>query len=354
MAVRCAKCHCFACRAGRPDAAPDDCPMLGQFPPFEKLYSNKESRKLAFHSARVEALGYCRWTRLREIAEFAERVGYKRMGLGYCPDMTREAVLAAEYFRDTMLDVRLPPQRFECDPSGQAGLLADEGTQLNVIAGMCVSHEAIFVRASRAPVTCLVARDERFRHNPVAALYTFESYSRSDLLARDPTREHAPYRGADIDVLNEVADELLPERHDKWCRVRETMEYAHRLGVTHVGVSFCVGLRHEALQLTRVLEANGFRVTSVCCKTGSVPKEKIGIEDHQKVNPGQPEMICNPLAQAKILNDQEVQLALVLGQCVGHDSATLSMLKMPAAFLVAKDRVLGHNSVAALYELEDR
>ncbi len=130
------------------------------------------------------------------------------------------------------------------------------------------------------------------------------------------------------------------------------MELAHRLGAKHIGLSFCVGLRNEAQLLTRVLEANGFRATSLCCKAGAIPKEQIGIEDNRKVRPGQPEMMCNPLAQAALLNREGVQLALILGQCVGHDSATLAQLEAPAVCVVVKDRVLAHNTVAALYQLE--
>jgi uncharacterized metal-binding protein len=324
--------------------------MLGDFPRLAELYDSEEKRALAYHAALVEAAGYCRWTRLREIAELAERLGYTRVGVAHCPDMAREAVLTAVYLRDQQIDVRLPPDKPGCDPLGQAQLFASQDTHLNVVAGMCVGHEAMFIRASRAPVTVLVARDERFRHNPVAALYTAGSYSHNELYGR--RREPRPFRGWDDETLAAASDELLPDKHDRWSRVRETIEYAHRLGVGHIGVSFCVGFREEARLLTRVLEANGFRVTSICCKSGAVPKEEIGITESQKVRPGQTEMICNPLAQAEVLNRADVQLALILGQCVGHDSATLAQLAVPAVCIVAKDRVLAHNTVAALYQLE--
>jgi len=63
-------------------------------------------------------------------------------------------------------------------------------------------------------------------------------------------------------------------------------------------------------------------------------------------------MICNPVAQAELLNRQGVQLVLLLGQCVGHDSATMAHVEAPAVCIAAKDRVLAHNTVASLYELE--
>lgn len=352
MSTHCAKCKCYACRRGRVDAAPADCPMHGAFPSFEALYSEPEAKRMAYQSALVEALGYERWNRLREIAEFAERMRIQRIGIGYCPDMAREAVLAATYLRSYQLEVRLPPEEYDCNPVGQAMLFDRIRTQLNVIAGMCVGHEAVFSRVSRAPLTALVARDERFRHNPAAALYTADTYARSSL--HRPRAEWAAgtFRGSEIDTLMEVSESLLPSKHGTWSRLEETIEFARQLGVTMIGVSFCVGFRNEARILTRVLEANGFQVRSVCCKSGAVPKERLGIEDSQKVRPGQPEMICNPLAQAELLNREAVQLAVILGQCVGHDSATIQHLQAPAVCLVVKDRVLAHNTVAALYQLE--
>jgi uncharacterized metal-binding protein len=64
-------------------------------------------------------------------------------------------------------------------------------------------------------------------------------------------------------------------------------------------------------------------------------------------------MMCNPVAQAELLERERVDLVLLMGQCVGHDAATLGRLHTPAVFVVAKDRVLAHNTAAALYALED-
>jgi uncharacterized metal-binding protein len=127
------------------------------------------------------------------------------------------------------------------------------------------------------------------------------------------------------------------------------MAFARCAGVTHVGVAFCVGFRREAEDLKAILGTNGFHVSSSCCKTGSVPKERLGILENEKVRPGQPEMTCNPAAQAELLDEAGVELVVLLGQCVGHDAATMARLRAPAVCLVAKDRVLAHNTVAALY-----
>jgi len=59
-----------------------------------------------------------------------------------------------------------------CNPAGQAKLLNDAGTQLNIICGLCVGHDAVFSMESKAPVTTLIAKDRVLAHNPVGAIYS--------------------------------------------------------------------------------------------------------------------------------------------------------------------------------------
>jgi uncharacterized metal-binding protein len=280
-------------------------------------------------------------------------MGYKRLGIAHCADTAKLAAKAARYLSGEGLDTRVPPRSESCDPQGQADFLSRSATDLNVVCGMSIGHEAIFIRESEAPVTALVARDARLGHNPVAALYTSNSYYRSALFERHRGGAREGFKGSENELLEHIAREIQNAAEDDWCRVEEAMEVARRLGATHVGVTFCVGFRSEADRLVRVLEANGFRVTSACCKTGAVPKERLGIQDSEKVSPGQPEMICNPIAQAELLNREGVEMTLLLGQCVGHDTATMANLHSPAACLVVKDRVMAHNTVAALEDLDD-
>ena len=137
--------------------------------------------------------------------------------------------------------------------------------------------------------------------------------------------------------------------YGKQTRVEEVMAFANRLGAEHLGVAFCVGLAREAELLRTILERNGFRVSTVCCKVGSLAKEEIGLTDAEKIHPGQYEALCNPVLQARLLANAGTQLNIVVGLCVGHDSLFFQHSVAPVTVLVAKDRVLGHNPVAALY-----
>jgi len=59
-----------------------------------------------------------------------------------------------------------------CSPLGQADLLNEAGTDFNIVMGLCVGHDALFCKHSKAPVTTLIAKDRVLAHNPAGALYS--------------------------------------------------------------------------------------------------------------------------------------------------------------------------------------
>ena len=63
-----------------------------------------------------------------------------------------------------------------CSPIAQAVLLNEEKTDFNIMVGLCVGHDSLFLKYSEAFTTVLVAKDRVLAHNPVAALYTTGSY----------------------------------------------------------------------------------------------------------------------------------------------------------------------------------
>jgi len=132
-------------------------------------------------------------------------------------------------------------------------------------------------------------------------------------------------------------------------RVQEICEFANKMGYHKLGIAFCAGLRSEARALTNILEAQGFNVVSVVCKTGATPKEAIGIKEEEKIRIGQFESMCTPIVQAAILNQEKTDFNILVGLCVGHDSLFFKYSEAFTTVLIAKDRVLGHNPAAALY-----
>jgi uncharacterized metal-binding protein len=159
----------------------------------------------------------------------------------------------------------------------------------------------------------------------------------------------AVYENPETRELAQAAARTEAAGYCKEPRVEEIMNFARRLGVDLLGIANCVGLMREARLLQEILEANGFEVFSVCCKVGSIPKEEIGLADEEKIHPGQFEALCNPIGQAKLLNEAGTGLNVVVGLCVGHDSLFFRHSDAPVTVLVAKDRVTGHNPAAVLY-----
>jgi len=139
------------------------------------------------------------------------------------------------------------------------------------------------------------------------------------------------------------------EGYLRWSRVEETVHFARKIGAKKIGIATCIGLLEESRTLAKILEENGFEPVSICCKAGAVDKGEIGLKDEEKILEGAFESMCNPIAQARILNKVGTDLNIVMGLCVGHDSLFLKEAEAPTTVLVVKDRVTGHNPIAAIY-----
>lgn len=161
--------------------------------------NNEEVRKLAISAAEIEGEFYGKITRVQEIAEFAKRIGAKKIGIATCVGLLNEAKIFAKFLEHKGLEPyavvckiggtdkteigipekkKLQPGCHEslCNPVMQAKILNKEKTDLNVIVGLCVGHDSLFMKYSEAPVTTLITKDRVLGHNPAAALYTSEFY----------------------------------------------------------------------------------------------------------------------------------------------------------------------------------
>jgi len=132
-------------------------------------------------------------------------------------------------------------------------------------------------------------------------------------------------------------------------RIVEICEFAEKMGYKRLGLAFCLGLAKEAAVVEEILKKNGFEVISVLCKAGRTPKEELGLKEEHKIFQGKPESMCNPIYQAKLLNHEKADFNILLGLCVGHDSLFFRFAEAPTTVLAVKDRVTGHNPLAAIY-----
>lgn len=171
--------------------------------------------------------------------------------------------------------------------------------------------------------------NKEYQANPIAEFARQASIQEGECYSE---REKRPY------VMHPVKPRFL-----------EIVEFAQKMGYKKLGLVFCLGLAKEAAIANQLLENHGFDVTSVVCKAGGVPKEEIGIKEDEKIFIGGHESMCNPILQAMVVNEAKTDFNILLGLCVGHDSLFFKYADAPTTVLAVKDRVTGHNPLAALY-----
>ncbi len=196
----CTDCGVLACK-NRNRSYPEFCLTAGLTEDEEKevrkLYENRTNKKIAVVSAEVEGGFYGRYTRVDEIIEFAKRMGYKKIGIATCVGLIEESRIFAKILKkngfevysaackvgsfkktDLGLDEKYTcvTGNVMCNPILQAKLLNKAKTDLNVVVGLCVGHDSLFYKYSKAITTTLVTKDRVLAHNPVGALYQSRAY----------------------------------------------------------------------------------------------------------------------------------------------------------------------------------
>ncbi len=163
---------------------------------LKEYFTDPEDKKLVQVAATVESDGYRKWPRVQETIMFAKRMGYKKIGIATCVALIKESRTLAKMLRANGFDVygisckagEVPktelgihpkfhgPGPMACNPVLQAQILEEEGTEFNIVMGLCVGHDSLFYKHSHAPTTTLVVKDRVTLHNPAAPLYHADSY----------------------------------------------------------------------------------------------------------------------------------------------------------------------------------
>jgi uncharacterized metal-binding protein len=135
------------------------------------------------------------------------------------------------------------------------------------------------------------------------------------------------YSESDLKLMRAAEDSLLMGRN----RVEELKLFAQNQGIKRIGIAHCIGMTREALQLKDRL-SDQFDVYTVDCKYGKVPAA-VMLDDESERGTS-----CNPAGQADFLAQQETDLNISFGLCVGHDIVFNMKSKAPTTTLVVKDR----------------
>ena len=196
--------------------APTFCPTVNKAEVIEKALEElkrPEIREFARQASIQEGegyadreLGYAKTKpvkpRIMETIEFAGKMKYKKIGLVFCMGLRKEAKVVENLFSLNGFTVvsglckigRAPKETigvrddqkikigcFEsmCNPIAQAFLFNEEKTEFNVMMGLCVGHDSLFLKYAEAPCTVFAVKDRLLGNNPLAAIYTIDSYYRS-------------------------------------------------------------------------------------------------------------------------------------------------------------------------------
>jgi len=194
--------------------SPSTCPTLDKdlIDDVRTEYSDPRIREFALQASLQEGEGYSgrdrgitapkpSKPRILEIVEFARRMNYSKLGLVFCTGLSKEAAIVESFLSDKGFLVvsvickagriskeelgvkdheKIRPGTNEsmCNPIIQAFVLNRAKTEFNIVMGLCVGHDSVFLKYSEAFCTVLVAKDRPTGHNPLAAVYTLDSYYR--------------------------------------------------------------------------------------------------------------------------------------------------------------------------------
>ena len=177
------------------DCAVAACESKKQAPPFCEVANSKdgtlhdemlglykdEEMQLAKHALETaHEMAHSKLSRAQATTDFIKRMGYKKIGIATCVSFQKEARIYAEVLRDEGFEVygvsckagslksgefncsqNLNQDAISCNPIYQAKKLAEYGTELNIVIGLCVGHDSLFISHSKAPCTVLATKDRQ-------------------------------------------------------------------------------------------------------------------------------------------------------------------------------------------------
>lgn len=202
--------------------APKGCPTLikkDALAEANKEYENEKILKFANKASIQEAECYQNRhetpyvmqpskTRVVETCEFAMKMGYKKIGLAFCMGLLKEAGIVEKLLNSygfevssvnckagrcskDMIGIKDDEKIFigtdesMCNPIFQAKVVNADQVDFNILLGLCVGHDSLFIKYAGAPTTVLAVKDRVTAHNPLAAIYNSESYYKKIWSASD-------------------------------------------------------------------------------------------------------------------------------------------------------------------------
>lgn len=194
----CGVLHCAKRNSQYPDYCLTENLSEEELAAVVKLYTDdKINSGIAVASAQVEGEFYGKFTRIEETMEVAKRIGAKKIGIATCVGLIEESRIFAGILKLNDFDVygvackvgsvdksvigieekyTCTAGVVMCNPILQAKLLNKAKTDFNVVMGLCVGHDSLFYKYSKALTTTLITKDRVLAHNPAGAIYQSRAY----------------------------------------------------------------------------------------------------------------------------------------------------------------------------------
>ena len=142
------------------------------------LYDNDDDKENMINIQRMNTITR---SRVDEIIKYAKISGFKKIGIAHCISFSRQAdrllKLLNRDFKVVTVDCkvgRLPKGELlgdgwgsACNPVLQAQVLNEADTDMNIVMGLCVGHDMLFTKYSKAPSTTLLIKDEMYNNEPI-------------------------------------------------------------------------------------------------------------------------------------------------------------------------------------------
>jgi uncharacterized metal-binding protein len=193
--ISCHQCKTNECINRYPQGMPDYCQAqkFGKIvEASKKQFIEPEVAKIHVATAKILKRGGYDWSRVQQCIEFARELGATKVGLAVCVGLIREGREFARFLNRAGFEVvsvacmigavdgqetGIPEEwvsrsGISCNPIAQAEIMNQECTQLNLIYGLCIGHDTIFIKYSKAPVTYVVVKDAVTGNNPSAVLFS--------------------------------------------------------------------------------------------------------------------------------------------------------------------------------------
>lgn len=159
----------------------------------------------------------------------------------------------------------------------------------------------------------------------------------------DMTSTMTAYHADENQTVIQAAAGLVDDgRAGTLSRIEEIIEFSKTMGYRKIGLAYCWGMTALAVTVRNILSASGLTTIGVSCTVGGFSQKEVNEESRL------PGASCNPLNQAAQLNAEGVDLAVVIGLCMGHDILFNREFKGDITTLVVKDRPNNHNPLAGI------